>query len=154
MQTDKTGVSGADTAENETPSYSEVELEGNEVNPWPYLCFIVQCKLCLPRETKLAAYKIPTSTLRKHVEVRLILALLHWWLKWSFDSLAKGFAQISQKDSGAECAIYIICDNIIIVVLMMCARIYSAFFHCVIQSVEMHLEWCIISIKLLERVYR
>ena len=69
MQTDKTGISGADTAENETPSYSEVELEGNEVNPWPYLCFIMQCKLCLPRETKLAAYKISTSTLRKHVEV-------------------------------------------------------------------------------------
>ena len=71
MQTDKTGVSGADTAENETPSYSEVELKGNEVNPWPYLCFIMQCKLCLPRETKLAAYKNldKTSTLRKHVEV-------------------------------------------------------------------------------------
>jgi len=50
---------GADTAENETPSYSEVELEGNEVNPWPYLN-AMQCKLCLPRETKLAAYKIST----------------------------------------------------------------------------------------------
>ncbi len=30
----------------------------------------MQCKLCLPRETKLAAYKISTSTLHKHVEVR------------------------------------------------------------------------------------
>ncbi len=41
---------GADPAENETPSYSaEVELKGNEVNPWPYLCSIMQCKLCLPR---------------------------------------------------------------------------------------------------------
>lgn len=57
MQTDKTGVSSADTAENDTPSYSEVELEGNEVNT---LCFIMQFKLCLPRETKLAAYKIST----------------------------------------------------------------------------------------------
>ncbi len=38
MQTDKTGVNGADPAENQTPSYSaEVELEGNEVNPWPYI---------------------------------------------------------------------------------------------------------------------
>ncbi len=52
MQTDKTGVNGADPAENQTPSYSaEVELEGNEVNPWPYSCSIMQCKLCLPRET-------------------------------------------------------------------------------------------------------
>ncbi len=49
---------GADPAENQTPSYSaEVELEGNEVNPWPYSCSIMQCKLCLPRETELAAYK-------------------------------------------------------------------------------------------------
>ncbi len=44
MQTDKTGVNGADPAENQTPSYSaEVELEGNEVNPWPYSCSIMQC---------------------------------------------------------------------------------------------------------------
>ncbi len=70
MQTDKTGVNGADPAENQTLSYSaEVELEGNEVNPWPYSCSIMQCKLCLPRETELAAYNISTSTLRKHVEV-------------------------------------------------------------------------------------
>ncbi len=33
MQTDKTGVNGADPAENQTPSYSaEVELEGDEYN--------------------------------------------------------------------------------------------------------------------------
>ncbi len=71
METDKTRRYGADPAENETPSYSaEVELEDNEVNPRPYLCSIMQCKLCLPRETKLAAYKILTSTLREHVEVR------------------------------------------------------------------------------------
>ncbi len=70
MQTDMTGVIGADSAENQTPSYSaEVELEGNEVNPWPYSCSIMKCKLCLPRETELAAYNISTSTLRKHVEV-------------------------------------------------------------------------------------
>ncbi len=62
MQTDKTGVSGADPAENQTQSYfTEVEPEGNEVNPWSYLCSIMRCKLCLPRETELAAYKISTS---------------------------------------------------------------------------------------------
>ncbi len=44
MQTDKTDVNGADPAENQTPSYSaEVELKGNEVNPWPYSCSIMQC---------------------------------------------------------------------------------------------------------------
>ncbi len=32
------GVNGADPAENQTPSYSaEIKLEGNEVNPWPYI---------------------------------------------------------------------------------------------------------------------
>ncbi len=73
MQTNKTGVKGADPAENQTPSYSaEVELGGNEVNPWPYSCSSMQCKLCLPRETELAAYNISTSTLRKHVEVTLM----------------------------------------------------------------------------------
>ncbi len=52
-----------------TPSYSaEVELEGNEVNPWPYSCSIMQCKLCFPRETELAAYKYIDIALRKHVE--------------------------------------------------------------------------------------
>ncbi len=52
MQTDKTGVNGADPAENQTPSYSaEVELEGNEVNPWPYIHALlcsVSC-VCLGR---------------------------------------------------------------------------------------------------------
>ncbi len=60
MQMDKTGVIGADPAENQTLSYSaEVELEGNEVDI--YSCSIMQCKLCLPRETKLAAYNIFAS---------------------------------------------------------------------------------------------
>ncbi len=52
MQTDKTGVIGADPAENQTPSYSaEVELEGNEVNLWPYIHALlcsVSC-VCLGR---------------------------------------------------------------------------------------------------------
>ncbi len=62
MQTDKTDVNGADPAENQTLSYSaEVELEGNEVNPWPYSCSIMQCKLCLLWETELAAYNISTT---------------------------------------------------------------------------------------------
>ncbi len=44
--------------------------EGNEVNPWPYSCSIMQCKLCLPRETELAAYKYIDIARRKHVEIR------------------------------------------------------------------------------------
>ncbi len=53
MQTDKTGINGADPAENQTPSYSvEVELEGNEVKPWPYVCFMMRCQLCLLKETE------------------------------------------------------------------------------------------------------
>ncbi len=52
MQTDKTDVNDADPAENQTPSYSaEVELEGNEVNPWPYIHALlcsVSC-VCLGR---------------------------------------------------------------------------------------------------------
>ncbi len=67
----------ADPAENQTPSYSaEIELEGNEVNPWPCLCSIMQRKLYLSRETKLAAYNISTSTLRKHVEVNTCIVAL------------------------------------------------------------------------------
>ncbi len=57
MQMDKTGINGADPAENQTPSYSA------EVD-------IMQCKLCLPRETELAAYKYIDIALRKHVEIR------------------------------------------------------------------------------------
>ncbi len=68
MQTNKTGVNGADPAENQITSYSaEVELKGNEVNPWPYSCSIMQC---LPRETELAAYKYIDIARRKHVEIR------------------------------------------------------------------------------------
>ncbi len=62
LQDAETGVNGADPAENQTTSYSaEVELEGNEVNYWPYSCSSMQCKQCLPRETELAAYNISTS---------------------------------------------------------------------------------------------
>ncbi len=63
----------------------------------------MQCKLCLPRETELTAYKYIDIALRKHVEVTYS-KYLHWWLKLSFNSLTKGFAQMSQKDSGAGCA--------------------------------------------------
>ncbi len=71
MQTNKTGVNGADPAENQTPSYSaEVELEGNEVNPWPYIHALLCSVSCLPRETELAAYnKHLDIALHKHVEV-------------------------------------------------------------------------------------
>lgn len=60
---------------------NEVQLEEEEdENPFPYLVdyfafkhrngnsFIMQCKLCLPIETELSAYKNSASNLRKHVE--------------------------------------------------------------------------------------
>ncbi len=76
MQTDKTGVNGADPAENQTPLYSaEVQLEGNEVNPRPYLYSIMQCKLCLPRETKLALKNLditPSQACRGKVNTCII----------------------------------------------------------------------------------
>ncbi len=102
MQTNKTGVNGADPAENQTPSYS---AEGNEVNPWPHSCSIMQCKLCLPRETELAAYKYidinPSQACRGKVNTCIVALVVKIKLK----GLAKGFVQMSQKDSGAGCAI-------------------------------------------------
>ncbi|XP_072536994.1 zinc finger BED domain-containing protein 4-like [Salminus brasiliensis] len=81
MEIDQGASSAADPAGSKILSKSlEVELEGNEGNPWPYLrdhfgfkckngnSFIMQCKLCLPRATELAAYKNSTSNLRKHVQ--------------------------------------------------------------------------------------
>ncbi len=69
MQTDMTGVNGADPAENQTLSYStEVELEGYEVNPWPYIHALlcsVSC-VCLGRPN----LQHLDIALRKHVEVR------------------------------------------------------------------------------------
>lgn len=75
-------IGGTDRAKKETPLNSaDPELEETDVKPWPYLrdhfglkCrkgnrFITQCKLCLPRETELAAFKDFTSNLREHVEV-------------------------------------------------------------------------------------
>ncbi len=70
MQMDKTGVNGADPAENQTPSYSaEVNSKEMKWTPGHIHAYIIQCKLCLPRETELAAYKYIDIALRKHVEV-------------------------------------------------------------------------------------
>ncbi len=65
----------------------------------------MQCKLCLPRETELAAYKYidinpsQTCNVRGNVNTYIIALVVKTKL------LAKGFAQMSQKDSGAGCAI-------------------------------------------------
>ncbi len=75
MDTDKTD------ANNIEPAESEMLSNSSKTNPWPYLqdhfdfkckkdnSFIMQCKLCLPKMTELAAFKNSTSNLRKHVEV-------------------------------------------------------------------------------------
>ena len=55
----------------------------NDKNPWPHLkdCFsfkfkransiIMQCQMCLPKVTELAAFNNSTSNLRKHVLVSI-----------------------------------------------------------------------------------
>ncbi len=69
MQMDKTGIM-VQTQLKTKPRRILLKLNSKEVNPWPYLSSIMQCTLCLPRETKLAACKISTSNVRKHVKVR------------------------------------------------------------------------------------
>ncbi len=70
MQTDKTGVNGADPAENQTPRIL-LKLNSKEMkNLWPYIHALLCSVSCLPRETELAAYKYIDIALRKHVEIR------------------------------------------------------------------------------------
>ncbi len=62
---------GADPAENKT-QHIRLKLNSNEIKWTPGHIYSLLCSVscvCMG-ETKLAAYKILTSTLRKHVEVR------------------------------------------------------------------------------------
>ncbi len=69
MQTNKTGVNDADPAENQTRRIL-LKLNSKEWSePLAIFMLYMQCKLCLPRETELAAYKYIDIALRKHVEV-------------------------------------------------------------------------------------
>ncbi len=59
-----------------------LKLNSKEMKWTPgHVYALLCCVLPRPRETKLAAYKISTSTLRKHVEVRYIITSLHWLFK-------------------------------------------------------------------------
>ncbi len=74
MQTIKTGIM-AQTQLKTKPRRILLKLNLKEIKRTPgHIYALIQCKLCLPRETKLAAYNISTSTLRKHVEVNTYIA--------------------------------------------------------------------------------
>ncbi len=127
MQTDKTGVIGADPAENKTPSYSaEVELKGMKWTLAIYSCSIMQCKLCLPRETELAAYTYidinPSQACRDKVNTYIIALVVKMKL-WRF---SKRFCTIEPKRQWCRVC-NIVCDNIVIVVLTMCDLTLSVF---------------------------
>src|SRR4029434_9638834 len=74
----------ADDQQAEAPNFLPVEIKENEENSWPHLSkqfafqhkrgnsYIMLCKLCLPRQTELSAYKNESSNLRKHVLVSTV----------------------------------------------------------------------------------
>ncbi len=113
MQTDKTGVNGADPAENQTPSYKWSEPLAI------YSCSIMQCKLCLPRETELAAYKYidinPSQACGDKVNTYIVALVVKMKL-WRF---SKRFCTNEPKRQWCRVC-DIVCDNIVIVVLTMC----------------------------------
>ena len=79
----------ADHQQAEAPNFPPVEIKEDEENPWPHLSkqfafqrkrgnsYIMLCKLCLPRQTELSAYKNESSNLRKHVLVSTVFVPFH-----------------------------------------------------------------------------
>ena len=79
----------ADDQQAEAPNFPPVEIKEDEENPWPHLSkqfafqrkrgnsYIMLCKLCLPRQTELSAYKNESSNLRKHVLVSTVFVPFH-----------------------------------------------------------------------------
>src|SRR4029434_9693719 len=80
----------ADDQQAEAPNFPPVEMKEDEENPWPHLrkqfafkrkrgnSYIMLCKLCLPRQSELSAYKNYSSNLRKHLLVSTVLVPFHW----------------------------------------------------------------------------
>ena len=70
-----------DQASEDGPETVSVEMQAADENPWPHLnecftftskrgnSFVMQCQMCLPKVTQLAAFNNSTSNLRKHVLV-------------------------------------------------------------------------------------
>ena len=71
----------ADEQQAEAPNFPRVKIKEDEETLCPHLSkqfafqpkrgdsYIMLCKLCLPRQTELSAYKNESSNLRKHVLV-------------------------------------------------------------------------------------
>ena len=80
----------ADDQQAGASHFPQVKIQENEENPWPHLSkqfafkrkrgnsYIMTCKLCLPRQTELSAYKKSSSNLRKHVLVSTVFVPFHW----------------------------------------------------------------------------
>ena len=78
----------ADDQQAEASNFPPVE--DDEENPWPHLSkqfafkckrgnsYIMLCKLCLPHQTELSAYKNSSLHLRKHVLVSTVFVPFHW----------------------------------------------------------------------------
>ena len=79
----------ADDQQAEAPNFPQVKIKEDEETPCPHLSkqfafqpkrgnsYIMLCKLCLPRQTELSAYKNESSNLRKHVLVSTVFVPFH-----------------------------------------------------------------------------
>ena len=79
----------ADEQQAEAPNFPRVKIKEDEETLCPHLSkqfafqpkrgdsYIMLCKLCLPRQTELSAYKNESSNLRKHVLVSTVFVPFH-----------------------------------------------------------------------------
>ena len=79
----------ADHQQAEAPNFPQLKIKEDEENPYPQLSkqfafqpkrvnsYIMLCKLCLPHQTELSAYKNESSNLRKHVLVSTVFVPFH-----------------------------------------------------------------------------
>ncbi len=91
-----------------------------------YSCSKMQCKLCLPRETELAAYKYIDIALPQACGDKVntyIIALVVKMKLWRF---SKRFCTNEPKRQWCRVC-NIVCENIVIVVLTMCDLALSVF---------------------------
>ena len=80
----------ADDQQAGASNFPPDKTKEDEENPWPHLSkqfafkrkrgnsYIMTCKLCLPRQTELSAYKNYSSNLRKYVLVSTVFVPFHW----------------------------------------------------------------------------
>ena len=83
MEEDQASDDSSETVSVEMLAETSNSAAQNDENPWPHLkdCFsfkfkransiIMQCQMCLPKVTELAAFNNSTSNLQKHVLVNI-----------------------------------------------------------------------------------